>query len=358
MKVIFDLDEKAIFVAVKSDGVCYEGIKELLSTLRAEGDKLYICSSGSMEYINVVTKTLGIDHFFEKKFSYRTYPGKAEAIREINEDGDSVIVVGDAEMGYVTSKQVRSSFIFCRYGYGAEGTWDDNHFTADRPADILPIVHRCRIYETIKKNIQRKHIRIIGVNGVDASGKTSFSKELSTYLQAVGIKNTVIHIDDFHNTKAVRSTGENDIDAYYYNGFNYDQLLSEVLFPLIQFGHINKTVQCLDLDKDEYINEITYSIDKDSAVILEGVLLFREPLLSYFDLKIFIDINFDEVLKRAQIRDVPKYGPEFLDRYRNKYIPIQKKYLEQCKPKENCDILIDNNNYYMPFIIKGEDKIG
>jgi len=344
--------------AVKNDGVCYEGIKELLSTLRAEGDKLYICSSGSLEYINVVTETLGIDHFFEKKYSFRAYTGKAEAIRELNEDGDSVIVVGDTETDYVASRQVRSSFVFCRYGYGAEGTWDEIYFTADRPADILPIAHRCRIYETIKKIIQREQIRIIGVNGVDTSGKTSFSKELSTYLQAVGIKNSVIHIDDFHNTRAVRSAGENEIDAYYNNAFNYDQLLSEVLFPLKQFGHINKTVQCLDLDKDEYINEITYSIDKDTVVILEGVLLFRDPLLSYFDLKIFIDINFDEVLKRAQIRDIPKYGPEFLNRYINKYIPIQKKYLEQCKPKENCDILIDNNNYHMPFIIKGEDKIG
>lgn len=104
---------------------------------------------------------------------------------------------------------------------------------------------------------------------------------------------------------------------------------------------------------DEYVNNIAYAIDNDTVVILEGVLLFREPLLHYFDMKIFIDITFEEVLKRAQIRDVPKYGIEFLKKYIDKYIPIQKKYLEECKPKEICDILVDNNDFDRPLIIRG-----
>ncbi|MDF2685746.1 MAG: HAD-superfamily hydrolase, subfamily variant 1 [Clostridia bacterium] len=65
-----------------------------------------------------------------------------------------------------------------------------------------------------------------------------------------------------------------------------------------------------------------------------------------------MDISFEVLLKRAEIRDVPKYGIEFLERYKNKYIPIQQKYLEAYKPKQKSDIVIDNTDFYLPKIIK------
>lgn len=325
MKIIFNLDgilyitEKSEYFrkcereCVKKEGVCDEGVKELVSILMNEGNKLYIYSSGSQEYIDLVTETLGMDQFFEKKYSSRDYTCKADIIKEIKKGEESVVIVGDTVTDYNSAKQFRLPFIFCRYGYGTEDAWDDIYFAADKPIEILAVIHKCRLFENIKKKLQGGQKRIIGVNGVDTSGKTYFSNELSTYLRAVGINNTVIHIDDFHNTRAVRNIGENEIDAYYNHAFNYDQLLSEVLVPLKQYGQLHKTVRCLDLDTDQYINDITFAISKDTVVILEGVLLFREPLLPYFDMKIYIDINFDEVLRRAQIRDIPKYGAEFIN---------------------------------------------
>jgi uridine kinase len=81
-------------------------------------------------------------------------------------------------------------------------------------------------------------------------------------------------------------------------------------------------------------------------------LLLRPPLSDYFDSKIFIHIDFDEMLKRAEKRDVPKYGIVFLQKYINKYIPVQKQYLQEHRPQINCDILIDNTDYLCPKIIK------
>ena len=53
------------------------------------------------------------------------------------------------------------------------------------------------------------------------------------------------------------------------------------------------------------------------------MLLFRPPLDKLFDYKIFLDISFQEVLRRAAKRDVPKYGDAILDRYKQRYIPAQ-----------------------------------
>lgn len=83
---------------------------------------------------------------------------------------------------------------------------------------------------------------------------------------------------------------------------------------------------------------------------MEGVLLFRDPLNQYIDYRIYIHIDFDEVLRRAEIRDVPKYGVEFLQKYEDKYIPIQKMYLEKYDPLHKSDVVIDNKNYFYPHI--------
>ena len=88
-------------------------------------------------------------------------------------------------------------------------------------------------------------------------------------------------------------------------------------------------------------------------MLIEGVLLFRPALMEYFDAKIYLDIPFEEVLRRAAERDVPQYGDAILDKYVRKYIPVQRKYIEEWKPQENADILICNEDYRRPVIVKG-----
>ncbi len=63
-------------------------------------------------------------------------------------------------------------------------------------------------------------------------------------------------------------------------------------------------------------------------------------------------IDFNEVLKRAARRDVPKYGAAFLQKYIEKYIPIQKRYIEEFHPSSTSDIVIDNQNYLHPKIVR------
>lgn len=82
--------------------------------------------------------------------------------------------------------------------------------------------------------------------------------------------------------------------------------------------------------------------------MIEGVLLFKPPIMEYLDGKVFLYIDFNEVIKRATIRDVPKYGEAFLEKYNIKYIPIQKRYLNEYEPEKHCDILVNNQDYFNP----------
>ncbi|HEX3078382.1 MAG TPA: hypothetical protein VHQ24_16115, partial [Lachnospiraceae bacterium] len=91
---------------------------------------------------------------------------------------------------------------------------------------------------------------------------------------------------------------------------------------------------------------------ENTILLIEGVLLFREPLLSYLEGKVFLNISFEEVMSRALLRDVPKYGETFLQKYTKKYIPIQKRYLLEHNPEQNSDIVIDNEDFLKPRVLR------
>ncbi|MFH1701716.1 MAG: hypothetical protein ABIE07_14160 [Candidatus Zixiibacteriota bacterium] len=211
---------------------------------------------------------------------------------------------------------------------------------------ILGIVEKGIVSRSSKRAV------IIGVNGIDASGKTKFAVSLSEYLSKTGHHTQLIHLDDFHNQKSIRHQGINEIDAYINNAFNSDLLINELLKPIRDKNAVDKKLTLLDLESDEYNVVKRFNIQKDTLVIVEGVLLFRPPLNDYFDYRIFLDISFDKMLKRASKRDIPRLGQSFMERYHTKYIPIQKWYLEKFEPAKISDLLIDNNDHTRSRIIK------
>lgn len=207
-----------------------------------------------------------------------------------------------------------------------------------------------QIHNHILENKSPSCCYIVGFNGVDTSGKSIMAEAFDSFLNAKGHKTQLIHIDDFHNKSDIRYQGDNKIDSYFYYAFDLSRLKNELLSPPKIGSVINKELLLLDLDTDKFTNKKKYDIDNDTIVIIEGVLLFREPIVDFIDTRIFIDITFDAVIKRAMQRDVPKYGEEFLQKYIDKYIPIQKIYLNKFSPKENSHFVIDNNDYLNPVI--------
>lgn len=188
--------------------------------------------------------------------------------------------------------------------------------------------------------------------GADASGKTRFAALFSEYLALQGVGSAVVSIDDFHNPAALRRQGENPQDAYYRNAFDLGRLVAEVLEPWKRTGSLHRTLSCLRLESDRYDLTLTINLNPGDVMLLEGSLLFRPPILSYLDTKIFLDVSFPEILRRAQRRDVPRFGPEILEAYREKYIPVQKRYFLEFSPKDSADLLIENEDYENPRILR------
>ena len=91
----------------------------------------------------------------------------------------------------------------------------------------------------------------------------------------------------------------------------------------------------------------------DLVILFDGIFLHRDEICKYWDLSIFIDITFETMLKRALPRDIElfKSEEEITKRYKKRYIPGEKIYLEKCLPKDKAQIVIDNNDYLNPKIL-------
>lgn len=217
-----------------------------------------------------------------------------------------------------------------------------------------PFPNENALYSRIEREIGRqKGPLIVGISGGYTSGKTVFAENLARYLAAGGYEVQVIHYDDFHRPLGgITWTGERggEIDAFFNRAFDPHKLVEELLRPMKTDGFVDKDVACLNWSTGEYTNIVHFAAGADTVVLLEGVLLFRPPLMEYLDYRIFLDITTEEMLRRGRRRDVPRSGEWIMEKYVSRYIPVHQRHLEEDKPLQTADMVIDNNDYDAPVV--------
>jgi uridine kinase len=209
-------------------------------------------------------------------------------------------------------------------------------------------------------NTKRHHPVRVGIDGVDASGKTTLANSLADYLKSQNIDVIRASIDDFHNPKTIRyQKGRNSPEGYYKDSFNNQAIIDNLLAPLGEKGNLQYKKAIFDFKTDNEVVLPVQTATNNSILIMEGIFLFRPELINYWDIKIFVDVDFKitvkRAVKRAAEREYIGAEQEILDKYEKRYIPGQQLYFEQAHPKEKADIVIDNSDFENP-IIKKEIK--
>ncbi|MHB1485036.1 MAG: HAD hydrolase-like protein [Saccharofermentanales bacterium] len=336
---------------VREHGRLFDGVECMLASLAAKSVVMAICGMGSKEYIEAVLIRCNIKKYF--KYIYSRVEGLiksqvlARLLTETRQDARQCFMVGDSITDLKAARVNMIPFIGVSYGYGANDIANADEMAHD-VLQLNNIIHKYLIYSRIEREISRfKRPVIIGISGVDTSGKTIFSTSLQHYFECKGYQTQLINIDDFHNPRTIRSK---DISPQGYLDYAFDLVKLTELLEEMREGNIDKQIKLLDLSTDTYTNKKRFFTDKNTIVILEGVLLYRPPLDQFFSYRIFLDIGFDEVIRRATRRDVPEYGELFLKKYRERYIPAQQIYLDKFTPKLRCNMVINNTDFNQPII--------
>jgi HAD superfamily hydrolase (TIGR01509 family) len=194
---------------------------------------------------------------------------------------------------------------------------------------------------------------IVGVTGGDAAGKTSITNSFAAHLESGGRPVQVVHLDDFHNSRAYRYTGDSEPDNYYSRSFDLDRLVRDVLEPIRRDGRLHAELLLLDLASDRFELRRRYDVTPETVVLLEGVFLLRPELREYLDLAVLVDVPLAVALERARRRDVPVLGQEVMAKYATKYMPAQRRHFQEVDPRRAADVVVDNTDG-QPRIVAGD----
>ncbi|MFC2075366.1 hypothetical protein ACFLRA_03750 [Bdellovibrionota bacterium] len=215
--------------------------------------------------------------------------------------------------------------------------------------DRLDFLHK--IVDKIQ-SIKLERPVIVGIDGIDCAGKTTFAEELKEIFEVR--KHTTIRasIDGFHRPREERlAQGELSPKGYYEDSFDYPFLIENLLKPLKEFSPgLRIKTKKFDFRSNEEVGSEEIEIKANSLVLFEGVFLFRPELEKYWDYKIFVDIDFQTSLQRGLERDGKWMGGDSITerKYRERYIPGQQIYLKSVNPKFKADIVFNNVNPKQP----------
>ena len=165
---------------------------------------------------------------------------------------------------------------------------------------------------------------ILAIDGRCASGKTTLGNRLAAEWNA-----SLFHMDDFYlqphqRTKERLAEPGGNVDR--------ERFLEEVLLPLRE----GKPVSYRRFDCGTFTFEPARLIEPADIAIVEGSYSLHPQLRDLYDLRIFMDVEPDEQMRRILKRN----GPEAAERFRTIWIPLEEAYFAGCKVRENADICI------------------
>jgi len=171
---------------------------------------------------------------------------------------------------------------------------------------------------------------VIGINGIDCSGKTTFAKLVSKYFTHYKIENVCWDIDNFNNPAI-----ESETYKAFVSGSWDEEDLNKYYELIINFSDATRAV--------------SESKKKYSVVILEGIFIYKPQLVDIFDLKIYLDIDISLGRKRfAKRRSIERKRP--FDIYDEIWMLSHLRYESEVHPKRISDLVIDYNAESQPVL--------
>jgi uridine kinase len=216
---------------------------------------------------------------------------------------------------------------------------------------------RSQLLDTLSKYILEKkvdHPLRVAIDGMDNAGKSKLAKELVFPLRKSKRQIINVSIDGFHHSKKYRyRRGEFSPEGYYYDSFNLEFVVSDVLQPLSPDGTRKFRRKIFDFSNDQSVDNPWEIAEENAILLFDGIFLQQPSLDPFWDIRIYLQIEQDTSLDRAFKRDLSYYKSFDIihQKYYRRYFPADQIYHDRCHPTKRADVLIDNNDFQSPSII-------
>lgn len=179
------------------------------------------------------------------------------------------------------------------------------------------------IINKIEELLKNKEFVVVAIEGCAASGKSTLAETLKRHFKC-----EVVKMDHFFLPLHKRTNERLNIPG---GNIDYERFKDEVINNLGK-SFFYRVFNCskMQIDGDVYIK-------KNRLLIIEGSYSLHPFFGKYYDLSIFIDIDYEKQLERILIRD----GEVLLQKFIDKWIKYEEKYFSFYNIKQIADIYLD-----------------
>ncbi len=191
---------------------------------------------------------------------------------------------------------------------------------------------------------------LVGVDGVDGVGKTTFADLLAAELEGRGRGVVRVCLDDFLNPAEVRyAQGRDSAEGYYADSVDLVAFRGAVVTPLRAGRPVRTAV--FDHRADAPVDVAPTPVPHDGVVLVDGIFLHRRELAALWDASVFLDAPFEVTVRRVAERDGTSPDPE--DPSQRRYVGGQRLYLEECRPHHLASVVVDLTDLERPRVLPG-----
>lgn len=189
---------------------------------------------------------------------------------------------------------------------------------------------------------------LVGVDGRDGAGKTTFADALGVVLQCDAPVQR-ISFDDFLAPRAVRhARGRDSPEGFYHDSLDLDTIEEGVLGP-VRRGERTIRTAVHDLATDRAVTGATAALDPLGIVVVDGLFLHRFELRGAWDVSVFL--RSDPAVTFARMADRDGSDPDPDARSNRRYLEGMALYLRECTPASRATFVVDNDDPGHPVVL-------
>lgn len=196
----------------------------------------------------------------------------------------------------------------------------------------------------------------VAVDGLTASGKTSFGHELAAALRGLDRPTLRASLDDFKRPwSEARELGYDRVTGpgYYRNAYDFAAARDLLLAPAGAHGSGVVVLCARDPLTGTDHRDVAVSAPDDAVLVVDSVFAFRPEYDEFWDVRLWLEVDAELALARGVARDAEREGALGATRlHRDRYGAAEAIYLTEVDPRGRADAVIDNTDFARPVLVR------